>query len=323
VSATAFDGYPAYVQLPVLAPTGARHAWGVFGDSDELGTLNWITPESVVAAAATVAVGRVVNLSLPLTVPDPPLVPSRKAMSHVVVRSRGGRDDRLDNFYLQTSSQWDGLQHVRYREHGYWGGRDDETLDSGALGIDRIARHGVVGRGVLVDVSAFMSAVGSAVDPTMRVVISPSTLDEVLAWEGIALNRGDIVLIRTGWMAWYLKLTHEDRASLAGRLHTGDDGLNTPGLDPEWRSAEWIWNHRLAAVAADNPALEALKVDRSVGFLHRLLIPLLGLTVGELWDLEELSEACRTYGRYSFFITSAPLNLPSGVGSPANAYAIF
>jgi hypothetical protein len=74
---------------------------------------------------------------------------------------------------------------------------------------------------------------------------------------------------------------------------------------------------------ADNPALEALKVDRSVGFLHRLLIPLLGLPIGELWDLEELSQACENHKRHSFLITSAPLNLPHGVGSPANAYAIL
>ncbi|MGH7490591.1 MAG: cyclase family protein, partial [bacterium] len=73
----------------------------------------------------------------------------------------------------------------------------------------------------------------------------------------------------------------------------------------------------------DNPALEALKVDRSVGFLHRLLIPLLGLPIGELWDLEQLSEACESNRRYTFLITSSPLNLPNGVGSPANAYAIL
>jgi kynurenine formamidase len=300
-----------------------RHAWGVFGEADELGTLNWITPDTVVAAAATVATGHVVNLSLPLTLPDPPMGQSRLSMSHVVLRSRNGRDDRLDNFYLQTSSQWDGLQHIRYREHGYWGGRDEETLDTGALGIDRVAKRGIVGRGVLIDVASFMDAAADPIDATKRVVISPSMLDAVLTWENTTLNAGDILLIRTGWMSWYLELRDEDRRRLAGSLHTGDDGLNTPGLDPDWKSAEWIWDHRVAAVAADNPALEALKVDRAFGFLHRLLIPLLGLTIGELWDLEELSKACSGYGRYSFFITSAPLNLPGGVGSPANAYAIF
>jgi kynurenine formamidase len=317
------DQYPTYSQLPVFEATGARHAWGVFGQEDELGTLNWITPAEIRAAAAEVRVGQVVNLSLPLTVPNPPLVATRQLMTHHVSRSRLGRDDWLNNFYLQGSSQWDGLQHIRYREYGYWGGREDPALDSGELGIDRMAKHGIVGRGVLADVAAYSEDLGSPIDATERIVIGPSMLEDVLAWEGVELKRGDVLLIRTGWLAWYLDLDPESQASLAGRLHTGADGVDTPGLDPAPSSAEWIWDHRLAAVAADNPALEALKVDRSVGFLHRMLIPLLGLPIGELWDLEELSRACKNHERYSFLLTSAPLNLPHGVGSPANAYAIL
>jgi hypothetical protein len=224
---------------------------------------------------------------------------------------------------LQGSSQWDGLQHVRYREYGYWGGREEAALDSGQLGIDRMAKHGIVGRGVLADVASYLKNLGAPVDATKRFVIGTPMLEEVLGWEGVELRQGDVLLIRTGWLAWYLDLDQESRATLAGRLHTGPDGIDTPGLDPEWRSAEWIWDRRLAAVAADNPALEALRVDRSVGFLHRLLIPLLGLPIGELWDLEQLSLACESKKRYSFLITSSPLNLPNGVGSPANAYAIL
>lgn len=314
--------YPTYAQLPVFEATGARHAWDVFGRDDELGSLNWITPAAIAAAAAGVGVGRVINLSLPLTMPDPPMAGSRRPMSHHVTRSKVGRDDWLDSFYLQCSSQWDGLQHVRYREYGYWGGRDEQALDAGALGIDRMAQRGIVGRGVLADVCSYLASAGTPVDATARVIIGPSLLDEVLAWEDVRLQQGDILVIRTGWMAWYLGLDPDSRGKLAGSMHTGPGGLDTPGLDPSANSAKWIWDHRLAAVAADNPALEALKVDRSVGFLHRLLIPLLGLPIGEFWDLEELSGVCQEKRCYTFFLTSSPLNLPNGVGSPANAYAI-
>jgi Putative cyclase len=314
--------YPRYAQLPVFEATGARHAWDVFGRDDELGSLNWITPASVRTAAADISVGRVINLCLPLTMPDPPMISSRRPMSHHVTRSNVGRDDWLDTFYLQCSSHWDGLQHVRYREYGYWGGRDEQELDAGALGIDRMARRGIVGRGVLVDVCSYLASAGTPVDATSRVIIGPSLLDDVLAWEKVRLRQGDILVIRTGWMAWYLGLDPASRAKLAGSMHTSPGGLDSPGLDPSPISAEWIWDHRLAAVAADNPALEALKVDRSVGFLHRLLIPLLGLPIGEFWDLEELSRVCQEQMRYTFFLTSSPLNLPNGVGSPANAYAV-
>ncbi len=88
-------------------------------------------------------------------------------------------------------------------------------------------------------------------------------------------------------------------------------------------TAAWLWDHRVAAVAADNPAMEVLKVDPGVGFLHRLLLPLLGMPIGEFWDLEALSEACRRHERSAFLLTSAPLYIPGGVGSPANAYAVF
>jgi hypothetical protein len=57
--------------------------------------------------------------------------------------------------------------------------------------------------------------------------------------------------------------------------------------------------------------------------LHRILIPLLGMTIGELWDLDELARACRSRGAFDFLVTAEPLNLPGGVGSPANALAIL
>jgi hypothetical protein len=315
--------FPKYDELPAFEKTGVRHAWGVFGEDDELGSLNWITKESVLAAAGEVKSGEVINLSLPLTLPNPPMARSRTAMLHHVYVSRGGRDDSLDGFYPQGSSQWDGLQHIRYREFGYWGGRDEELLDRGILGIGKMAAKGIVGRGVLIDVAAHTASGAMPIDPTQRVLITPRMLDEALDWEGVILRRGDIVLLRTGWIAWYLSLDQEARSRLAGSMHGGDGGLDTPGLDAHAESAAWLWDNQVAAMAADNPALEALKVDPSVGFLHRLLIPLLGLPIGEFWDLEALSRACRRNRRYSFMLTSAPLNIPNGVGSPANAYAIL
>jgi kynurenine formamidase len=86
--------------------------------------------------------------------------------------------------------------------------------------------------------------------------------------------------------------------------------------------AEYLWNHHLAAVVADNLAVEAMPVDPSAGFLHRRLIPMLGFALGELFALDGLAECCRDTGRYTCFFVAAPLYLPGGVGSPANAVAI-
>ncbi|MCE2488067.1 MAG: hypothetical protein J4F42_21340, partial [Desulfurellaceae bacterium] len=82
---------------------------------------------------------------------------------------RGGRDDYVDNFAMQGSSQWDSLRHIRYREFGYYGGRQDEQVDDKAeLGIENWARHGIVGRGVLLDAARYMEHQGSPLDATQR-----------------------------------------------------------------------------------------------------------------------------------------------------------
>ncbi|MBO0688178.1 MAG: LLM class flavin-dependent oxidoreductase [Candidatus Dormibacteraeota bacterium] len=309
---------PRYRELPVIERTGAHHAWGVFGTCDQLGTVNRITPDVVAAAAREVREGEIVNLSLPLTEPGP-LSPRRPNLAHTVDGNRSGRDDHLDSFYLQGSTQWDGLQHVRYREFGYYGGREEADLDAGALGVHRLAERGLVTRGVLVDVAGWRASRGEGIDAEARVPLPPETLDAVLQWEGVSTRRGDVLLVRTGWLTWYRSLDGNRRAALEGTLPE----MASPGLAPGEETAAWLWDHGVAAVAADNPALEVVPTVREEGFLHRLLIPLLGMPIGELWDLEGLAEACRRRGRHTFLLTSAPLNLPGGVGTPANAYAVF
>jgi hypothetical protein len=88
--------------------------------------------------------------------------------------------------------------------------------------------------------------------------------------------------------------------------------------------AAYLWNLHVAAVAADNSALEAWPpASREAdGFMHMTLIPLLGMPIGKLWWLDDLAVDCAADRRYEFFFTSAPLNVPGGVGSPPNALAI-
>jgi kynurenine formamidase len=90
--------------------------------------------------------------------------------------------------------------------------------------------------------------------------------------------------------------------------------------------ARYLWDAHVAAVVADNPSVEVWPYDASdaafpFGFLHRVLIGQFGMALGELWWLDDLALACRRDGRYEVFLTAAPLNVPGGVGSPANALA--
>jgi hypothetical protein len=320
---TRLVGIPLYRDLPTIADTGEHHSWDVFGRSDELGTINFITPEAVVAAMHGVRTGQVICLSLPLNVPYPALTSSRPPYTHTITRSRMGRDDSLSGFYLQCSSQWDSLQHIRFREFGYYGGREEEELDRGALGMDVIARHGIIGRGILVDVERHVRRQGKPFAADQRISIDVALLDAVLTAQGTVPQAGDILLLRTGWLTWYLALDEAGRTALQGTQRGGEGAMACPGLSPGAAMAAWLWDHRISAVASDNPALEVLPITREEGFLHRRILALLGMPIGEFFVLDELAEACARRSDWSFMFTSAPLNLPCGVGSPNNAYAVL
>lgn len=311
---------PRFADLPFVEGTEERHAWDVWGRDDELGSLNRIGPEQVLAATRLVREGRIIPLSLRLDEPDPGLFEDREPYVHTVERMNVGRDDKVDNFYLQYSTQWDGLRHIKFREHGYWGGRSEEQLDSSDdLGIDRFSRRGPIGRGVLLDVARHQERVGAPLVGDQSFDITGPLLDEVARTQGVEFRPGDVLVLRTGWLEWYRAQSRERRLAQRGTMNRS---MMMPGLDGSRDTAEWLWDNGITGVAADNLAVEVLPVDRVKGFQHRRLIPLLGMVVGELFHLPELSEHCAASGRYEFLLTSGALPVPRGVGSPANAYAI-
>jgi kynurenine formamidase len=306
---------PRYDQLPELGALGLRHAWSVFGAGDQLGTVNHMGPPTIVAAARLVSEGRVFRLDLPLDLPDPPLY-SREPLRHAMhATSRNLWDDRLDSFYPQGSTQWDALRHVRCREFGFYGGVTEDPPEHAGLGIDAWARSGIVGRGVLVDVDRFLRAHGEVVDPTIPRAITAGELDAALRAQDVALGPGDVLCVRTGWLTGYLAAhaAGDDAAFRAG---------TSVGLAADEAMARYLWDARLAAVAADNPALEVAPGDPAVGSLHRRLIPLLGFAIGELFALDDLAAHCAERRRWTFLFVAAPLHLRGGIGSPGNAVAI-
>ncbi len=312
---------PSYQQLPVRPGAPSGSTWGLFGPDDEVGTINLLTPERVVEAARLVRKGAVFSLNLPLNVPSPPLY-GRGGIQHRLVDLGGiARDDYLESFWLQASSQWDGLRHIRHPRDGFYNGvRDEEIVAGGGkLGIEHWARRGIVGRGVLLDVALYLEGQGRPLNPQSSDLITPDDLDACARHQGVSLRMGDILLIRTGWLAWYLRASQEEREALA---HGQGEGLKSPGLGPAEDMARYLWDNHVAAVAADNPALEAWPPTPERGFLHFRLIPLLGMPIGELWFLEDLAQDCAQDGVYEFLLVSAPLYVIGGVGSPPNALAI-
>ena len=313
---------PSYHELPVRegAPKGA--AWGVFGDDDEVGTINLMTPERVVAAVSSIRSGKVFALNLPINIPDPPIF-TRQKHTHTVKIFPGVDfvlDDYLDNFYPQASSQWDALAHVKHPVHGAYNGIPDNQITGRGgmrLGIDNLARRGIAGRGVLADVARYYDRIGKKIDFTKAESIPLEDVQATLKESGVTLRAGDVLLIRIGWTKFYLSASAEVKAELARETVV-------PGIEGSERTARWLWDNHLAAVASDSPALEALPkaAGNEMEFLHFHMLAFFGMPIGEMWNLEGLAEDCAADGRYDFFLTSAPLNIPGGVGSPPNALAI-
>lgn len=318
---------PRYDDLPV-APLGARHAWGVFGADDSIGRLNLLGPERVLEAVRLVKKGSVFPLDATLDAFDPPLDDSRARARHRVLEGRGKAgvehlDDALDDYFPQVSSQWDSLAHIAAEPDRFYNGATTEDVLSGRRNtIDHWHRQGIVGRGVLLDVErALQRDSGGAVETSHgSVALSVGDLETARRRAGIEYSTGCILLVRTGFGAWYAAQPVAVRQTLPG-------SLRAPGLEHSEDMARYLWESGAAAVASDTFAVEVWPPDWAReswdwGFFHRTLIGRLGLPLGELWDLEALAEDCAADGTYEFLIASAPLHLPRGIGSPANALAV-
>ncbi|MDQ0000604.1 cyclase family protein [Pseudarthrobacter sulfonivorans] len=331
---------PSYSDLLARTDAPPGSSWGLFGDDDDLGTLNFLTPERRIRGASLVSSGQAYSLDLPLDAFRQPLISHRGALQHTVFGlNEFHRDDKIDNLFPQATSQIDGLRHFGHPDYGFYNGADPERLIAGdpTLGIHRYAEHGVAGRGVLLDVGRYLEHSGDPIDYTQARSIPARVLDETARHQGVNIEPGDILLLRFGWLGHRMNQMRQDAQT--GKDTLSDTPLVSVGLEQSHDTAEWFWDHRVALAAADNVALEvwpatasglsvradtqgALPPSSHTGMLHRILIPLLGLAIGELWQLDELAEACHADRRYECMLVATPLRLPGGVGSPSNAVAI-
>jgi kynurenine formamidase len=312
---------PDYADLPP-APAGGRSGWGLFGPGDNLGLVNLMTPERIVAAAALVRTGRMFPLDLPLGSIAPALARSRGIPRHAVLHTAGtaGFDDVYDNFYPQAASQWDSLGHVGYAPDQFYNGATEAEILAGTRNtIDHWARHGMAGRGVLLDVPRALALAGRQdYRPGDSFAISPADLELARELAGVEFAPGDIILLHTGFAGWYLDQPQQVRDQLPA-------SLRAPGVAHTEEMAAYLWDTHAAAIASDTFGVEVWPADRNshpMGFLHHMLIGQFGMALGELWWLRDLAGDCAADGVYECFLASAPLNMPGGIGSTANALAI-
>jgi hypothetical protein len=209
----------SYDELLARSDAPAGSTWGLFGNTDELGMINHLTPDRAVRGAGLVQRGRVFNLDLSVGA-FRPAIGLRTAPRHTVFSNAPyHRDDVLDGFFLQGTTQIDGLRHFKHPRHGFYNGFTDDEIqpDSPQLGIGRLADHGLVGRGVLIDLVGYLAEVGRPLDPATATAFTVGDVDAAAAAQGVAFEPGDIVLLHTGWLSYLLdhpEFHHQQRTSM-------------------------------------------------------------------------------------------------------------
>jgi hypothetical protein len=209
---------PRFDELPLQDGAPAECAWGVFGDDDQLGCLNFLTPEGIVEAAKLVKTGKVFRLDAKIGFAKPPLFGRASVVHNIIQLGPAAHDDSLDHFNTQEGSQWDGLAHVGHVRHmAFYNGVKASEITGGPdsrLGIQHWADK-FVGRGVLIDAYGFRKAQGRPINPLEKDAYTLQELQAALQVQGAALKPGTILLVRTGWMEAYEKCTAEEKRGLA------------------------------------------------------------------------------------------------------------
>jgi kynurenine formamidase len=312
---------PSFDELPISPDKPARSAWGVFGEDDQIGTINLLTPERVASAAKLVRSGKVFALNWELELPDPPLF-GRQKLEHTILNRRWNvNDDLYNEFNPQSSTQWDGMTHFGHPEHGYYNGvqQSQVTGKPGTRnGIENWARRGIAGRAVLIDFERYAEQAGIDYAPDNAYGITAAEIKAAAQAHGVSFQVGDILLLRTGWIKWYKSLKQEQRDILP----TSRENYRWAGIEQTDDSLRFIWDTHFAAVASDCPSFESVSPPKGMVSLHSTIIGLWGMPIGEMFNLDALADDCAGDGIYEGFLTSAPLNKLGGVASPPNALVI-
>lgn len=318
--------FPSYADLERPDASGLPLTWGVWGVGDQLGTLNNITPDIVAAAGGLIQTGLRFNLNLPMHMPLGMIGqaahairrPPKQTLFKLDYAGLIVRDDKIDDFYPQSSTQWDGLTHIADPLRGFYNGAQDGDVtqrEGTRNGIEHLARFGIATRAVLVDLPRYFEQVGRPWSACGSMTASAADVMACLKRQGSTLHRGDLLLVRTGWVhAFRAAKSDEERAVIFS-------GRDYSGLSGDVDMWELLWDHRVAGVASDCVTVERWPLVEGHPSLH-LAIARLGLLLGEMFDLDALAEDAAANGQHEYFFVSSPLNLRGAVGSPANAMAI-
>lgn len=284
---------------------GDRGNWGRWGDNDQRGTLNLITPELIVSAAGLVKSGRIYVLAIPLS-EETPVHPVRQPPQHYVKfhgMSGTGRGAAEDVLVVNTHSgtHIDPLSHTWVDGLMYNGESAEQVTPKGVtvLSVDKIGA--IWTRGALLDVPVYRGVELLEAGE----LVTPPDLQGCCQSEGVTLQPGDAVLVRTGWY----QMSQRDR-------YRHDHAR--PGLSSE--SVDWLIEQDVAVLGVDTFTADPTPPDPATpqGSVHQRFLHKHGGYLIESMDLEEIARDAV----YRFLFVVAPLRIKNGLGSPITPLAV-
>ncbi|GME64588.1 putative cyclase [Neofusicoccum parvum] len=308
-----------------------KRVWvGKPGSRDEgLGKLNILTPERVAtAAAAEIQTGRRVTLNWDLTKLEFAAFNRKPCQLSIVPLLGGVAFDDIYTFNPQQSSQWDGLRHFSQpasegsEERVFYGGTTkEEILDpkGDRIGMQHWARAGIAGRGVLIDYVSWAEKKGIKYTTFSQHEVKLSDILEIAKECNITFRKGDILFVRIGVTKEWEQLMDES----AKKAYAASKNPQHAGVEGTTDVLRWLWDSGFSAIAGDAISWEVYPPKPEGIMMHEYILAGWGVPIGEMFDLEELAAMCKELNRWTFFVTSVPLNMPGGVSSPPNAMAIF
>lgn len=293
--------------------------WGRWGADDQRGTLNFVTADVVRKAAASVHTGQTFSLAMTLSLngpqdgsPPPGRINPVRTMLAINTPMSDSPDaarysDDIVVTPTQTATHWDALAHTTFRGTMYNGFPETAVDASGAtkLGIETAGE--IVSRGVLLDIARHE---GVDVLPG-RFPITKAVLEAVEEAQGTPVERGDVVLIRTGQASFFLQ----------GEVPR----YRRPLAACDYDTALYFHEREVAGAAIDNAPFELIPATRFgdvVLPLHVLNLVYVGLFQGENFVLEDLATACAADRRYTFLLNATPERFLRSTGGLVNPVAI-
>lgn len=274
--------------------------WGRWGTADQLGTLNFITPEHRRKAASLVRSGRTVALAREVSVTKTEGI---RRGTYEMMRDEGGSRDFVGMiFHGFAQTHLDALCHAFTPDGKMFNGFPAaEVTPQGAnrLGVENMAAQGITGRGVLLDIAALK---GATLAPATPLLIAD--LEAAERRQRVRVGRGDILLVRTG----------------AGFRNTRE---RRSGLHPECLT--WLHKREVALLGSDGDSDVAplQGFERFASAMHSVAIPFMGLPLLDNAELDALSRACVEERRWQFLLTIAPWRFRGVTSSPVNPIALF